>query len=258
MPNEPNQVILFFLLVTFLILGLSGFILAILFKYQQKHTAFLNNLEKVKSEHETTLLKSQLEIQETTLNNISKEIHDNIGLSLTLAKLNLNQEIELNNNENVSVAINLLTDAISNLRTLSRTLNSNYVLQNGLSKSLEKEIGYVLNTKNYDVRFEIVGDPFFLDASKELIIFRIAQEALNNAIKHSKATVIETHLIYNDQIIELKIKDNGIGFKYSKSHESFSGLNNIVQRANLLDGNCKIISKEGEGTTIIISIPLQS
>lgn len=256
MSNEPTQVILFFLLVTFLILGLSGFILAILFKYQQKHNAFINNLEKVKTEHETILLKSKLEIQEATLNNISKEIHDNIGLSLTLAKLNLNQEVESNENQNISVAINLLTDAISNLRTLSRTLNSNYVLQNGLSKSLEKEIGYVLNTKKYDVRFKVIGDPFFLDASKELIIFRIAQEALNNAIKHSRATIIETLLLYTDNKIELKIKDNGIGFNYSSNQQSYSGLNNIIQRTKMLNGNCKVQSKVSEGTTIIISIPL--
>lgn len=256
MQNEPGQLVFFFLLVTLLIASLSGFILAIMFKYQQKHSAYINNLDKIKTEHETLLLKSQLEIQEATLNKISKEIHDNIGLSLTLAKLNLTKEENLEIiNPNIKVAVDLLTDAISNLRNLSRTLNSDYVLKNGFCKSLQKEINYIQKSCKTQVQFEIQGEPFFLEASKELIIFRIVQEALNNAVKHSNASLIETKLLYKGNQLELSIKDNGKGFKYGSNEESYSGLKNIIQRANILEGICDIQSQDNIGTTIQISIP---
>ncbi len=258
MQSEPNQLILFFILVTLLVLCLSGFILAILFKYQQKHTAYLSTLEKVRTEHETLLLKSQLEIQEATLKNVSKEIHDNIGLSLTLAKLNLTKDPALNLKDNISTAINLVTDAINNLRTLSRTLNSDFVLEHGLCKSLEKEVDYVHKTTNLNVNLQIIGDPLFLSASKELIMFRIVQEALNNAVKHSKPSKITVELKYLPDQIKMNIADDGIGFEYGCNPKVYSGINNMWQRAHSLKGECIINSKLGQGTTIILTIPLKS
>src|SRR6266513_24872 len=85
-----DQIRLFLIVTTLLILFLVALISTILFLYQKKRIAFIKNFEEVKIDYEKNLLKTQLEIQEHTFQNISQEIHDNISLSLTLAKLNLN------------------------------------------------------------------------------------------------------------------------------------------------------------------------
>src|SRR5258705_12103501 len=76
--------------ITFILLLLTCFIVSILFIYRNKQVAYFETIEKLKLDHEKNILNVQLEIQEQTLQHISREIHDNISLSLTLAKLNLN------------------------------------------------------------------------------------------------------------------------------------------------------------------------
>ena len=75
---------------TLILLLLTSFVMSFLFIYQRKQISYFETIEKLKHDHEKNILKTQLEIQEQTLQHISREIHDNINLSLTLAKLNLN------------------------------------------------------------------------------------------------------------------------------------------------------------------------
>src|SRR4030095_10111024 len=105
MRAEYNEVIFMISVITCLILLLLGFIITVLLLYQKKQIAYNNNLSQIKSEYEKNLLATQLEIQENTLKNISREIHDNIGLSLTMAKLNLNT-IELSHYKDTNTKIN--------------------------------------------------------------------------------------------------------------------------------------------------------
>ena len=90
MQNPHYDLTLFILASTVLILLLAGFIVTILFLYRKKQLAYYKTVEELRLDYEKNLLHTQLEIQEQTLQHISREIHDNINLSLTLAKLNLN------------------------------------------------------------------------------------------------------------------------------------------------------------------------
>lgn len=255
MASQSTQIVVFFTIICLLVLLLIGFIVSIVFLYQKKSISYLTDIEKMKVEHERTLLKTQLEIQESTLQNISREIHDNIGLTLTLAKLTLNTSsngMEVQNKKSYE-AVQLITNAIDGLRSLSRTLNSDYVLNNGLIKSLEKELSYFKSIKAFNLDLKIIGNPIYLEASKELVIFRIAQEAYNNAIKHSNASKISTIIEYKKTCFLLKIIDNGKGFNYDDLTQK-SGLNNMIHRSQLLKGNCNIESNS-TGTTINLSIP---
>jgi two-component system sensor histidine kinase DegS len=100
----------------------------------------------------------------------------------------------------------------------------------------------------------------FLDSQKELVIFRIIQEAFNNIIKHAKATSVELELHYNHDHVKILIADNGKGFckesvEKNKSKGSTAGLNNMQKRASLFNGRTIIDSAIGAGTTILITIP---
>ncbi len=253
MPTQASELIFFFSIVFLLTLSLTGFILMLLLKDQQKQLSYQNNIDKIKSEQEQLILKSQIEAQEVIFKNISREIHDNIGLTLSLSKLHLN-----NVNKpctNVIVSTELITKAISNLRVISRTLNSEYILSSGFIQSLKKELGYISNVGKHDIKLEIKGNQKFLESSRELMLFRITQEIYNNAIKHSEAKTINTSITYDDINLNIIIQDDGKGFHYDPLKSNYLGLRNIQKRVELLHGRCEINSKQNVGTIISLSIP---
>ena len=105
MPDK-SQIIFFIIIPTILIFLLAGLIITILYFYQKRQIIYEKNLNALKLDFEKNILKTQVEIQEQTFQNISREIHDNISLSLTLAKLNLNT---INWNENQEIKKKRLT-----------------------------------------------------------------------------------------------------------------------------------------------------
>jgi signal transduction histidine kinase len=87
------------------------------------------------------------------------------------------------------------------------------------------------------------------------VLFRIAQEAINNIIKHAQATVIDIYLNYGINLFTMVITDNGAGFNLNETN-SGTGVQNIKKRAQLLKGNATFSSIENTGTRIKIEIPL--
>jgi len=259
-----NEIVFIVSVVTFLILSLLGFIITVLFLYQRKQIAYRNDLNQIRTEYEKNLLTTQLEIQESTLKNISREIHDNIGLSLTMAKLNLNT-IQLEDHKNTLVkvhsSIDFISKAIVDLSSISKSLNSDIILNHGLINALETEIKTLNYIGKVSIDFQVSGSPIFLEAQKELVAFRVVQEAINNCIKHSNAKQVWLNLDYLGDELNLSIKDDGEGFNVleklssRKNARNGSGLINIQNRAKLILGSSQIESSIGEGTTIKVIIP---
>ena len=263
MQTETNDIILFVLLITIILLFLMSFITAILFLYQKKSILYYKELEDVKNIHEKNLLQTQLEIQEQTFHDISREIHDNIGLSLTLAKLQLNTieySSKLKTIENIDSSIDLISKAINDLSDISKSFNSDAVKTHGLYNTLKAETEKINRSGKHKVEFIEEGNIVFLDANRELILYRIAQEALNNVLKHANASFIWIRLVYENTKIILSIEDNGAGFNNKdilncRSGKIHTGLNNIRNRTKTLNGNCMITSSPGNGTSICIIAP---
>ncbi len=119
-----------------------------------------------------------------------------------------------------------------------------------LRESIEKELNYVHDVNNIQAQLTISGIYYEPNSEKKLLIFRIVQEAVSNAIKHGKATEINVSLSYKLSIFSVQIVDNGKGFDVSKAENSKGlGLHNIFVRAKLL-GTIEIISDEGKGTSL--------
>lgn len=262
MQSEVNNIVTFLIVTTCLILLLCIFIITILYLYKRKQVAFQENLERLKIDYEKNLLKTQLEIHEQTLQQISREIHDNIGLSLTLAKLHLNT-INLNNEDQssdlINFSIDLISKSINDLSDISKSLNGEIIANNGLIKALEIEINKLKKLNCFNIQFTITGNPVFLDSQKELVLFRIVQEALNNVLKHAHAKNIHVGLHYHTDHINLMVRDDGSGFEHlnaeKRKEKNMSGLINMSHRAQLLNGSCTIESKLNKGTTIKIAAP---
>jgi signal transduction histidine kinase len=216
-------------------------------------------IEIIKSTHEKELLKTQLEIQEQTFNKISREIHDNISLGLTLSKLQLNNYIQSMDQKPplISTSIDLISKSLVDLNDISKSLDGNQLVTHGLINILESESAVLAKSGIYKVEFEVLGEPQYLDAETELILFRIFQEACNNIIKHAGANRIIIDLIYGKDSVSMKITDNGKGFNVDDTLgknelRKMAGLKNFNTRAKMIGAELKITSVENVGTTIHI------
>lgn len=235
------------------------------FKVKVKENNFIFVQQKIKALHEQTLLQTQLEIQEQTLKNISQEIHDNIGQVLSLVKININtmncDEPDLLQGKIDDSKI-LISKAIQDLRDLSRSLNTDYVVEMGLARSIEYELELIKKTGSFETLFSIEGNPYRLEQQKELILFRIVQEVLHNIIKHAKASLITVALQFEPEKFVLTVADNGIGFDISGLKENNYagtglGIRNMHNRAKMINTDFIINSDLTKGTTITLTIPSQ-
>ena len=135
-------------------------------------------------------------------------------------------------------------------------MSSEIILNNGLIKALEFETKQMQKSGLYHISLKVTGNCVFLDAHVELVLFRIAQEALNNIIKHAAASLINIELAFNKKSLQLIFKDNGKGFNFENNNVLGTGLVNMKKRANTLNGNLLVLSRPGVGTEINIEIPI--
>ena len=261
MQNNSNDITILLLITTFLIMLMAAFILAILFFHRKKQIRYQEKLAEVEADYEKNLVKTQLEIQEQTSKNISREIHDNINLSLTLAKLHLHT-LDWNDSEKsgekVNLSIDLLSKSIAELSDISKGLNADVIIQHGLLMAIEEELHRIRQAGLFAIEFKLAGTPVYMDSQKELIIFRIIQEAFNNIIKHAQAVKASLLMNYNEIELTIAIHDDGKGFDIELSAlNRQAGLKNMETRTKMLDGQMNISSQPGQGTTLNFTIPFE-
>lgn len=250
--------LLVFLLGTFILLSFSLFVVLIILQYKKRQQLF--KLETINLEHQfqSQLLNTKLEVQEQAYKYLSEEIHDNVGQELSLVKLHLytlSLNCQQDSKETIQNATEVLSKAINDLRIISHNLNGNFISKNGLLEALHKEVNYVNSAKSLQVNLYVSGIVFSFPPDIELLIFRIIQESLNNAIKHSKATNVDVTLDYRVDHVYILIKDNGVGFDTNEIEQSKSlGLMNIAARANLLKAKLNISSEFNIGTSISLAL----
>ena len=232
-----------------------GIIIIILFLVFQKRKSQLI-LEKKETEQKLLqeIAKTQIEIKETTLRNLSWELHDNIGQLLSVAKIQLNH---IDANREAKEEVNqTLSKSIKELRALSRISNPEYLENIDLIEALEIEINRFNRLNFIKASIEIKGDKHHLNKNENLITFRIIQEFFSNSIKHSRATKLNVSLDYQTNFLYITVHDNGIGFDTSDQNLKGLGLINIENRAKLIKAEAKLTSANNKGTQLSIKIPL--
>ena len=206
-----------------------------------------------------------VENQENEQNRIAKEIHDGIGQMLTGLKFSL-ESINLDDPEKATQKIEYLKklslDIIKGVRTATFNLMPPELSDHGivpsltkltqeLSKLTGKEILFY-NKSNFDLR---------LDSLIEINIYRLTQEAINNALKYANSTHIIVQLSHSDSILSITIDDNGKGFdivaaEKKRTSESGMGILFMKERIQYINGRVFINSILNEGTRITFNIPI--
>lgn len=255
--HKDEELIVLIIAGTIMLLLLGIFIISFLFFYQRKHNQNAVDKEQLQARFQQELLKTQVEMQEQTLNHISREIHDNVTQVLSFVKLNLAIPAKATPEEaeqKINESRNLVAQVINDLRDLSKSLSYEHILQLGLVQTMEIEVERINKSGIINIELAIGGDAHNLGEERELVLFRIFQESLNNALKHSGADQLKVSLDYFEHLFNLTIQDNGKGFSADEQHNSGSGLRNIVNRAALIGATAVIDSAPGKGCCIKIAI----
>lgn len=261
MSAEVSEVVIIVLAGTFLMLLLVIFIVSFFFVHQnrlQKH-----KLEKaaLQAQFEQEILNAENEIQDSTMKHISRELHDNVGQMLTLVKIQLNNLTEeIPNNKKISEARSFVANVLTDIRALSKSLNSDNLLQEGLVSAINFELERVKYLGIYNLEFNFDKSETAINPKNEILIFRIFQELLQNCLKHSQAKNITVNLVESPQCLNLEVVDDGIGFDFQtkiqqSGYKSGAGLSNLIHRANLMNGTLSFEKGIPKGTRAHLTIP---
>lgn len=208
-----------------------------------------------------------LETQEIERQRIARELHDSTVQNLTglvhkselCIKLididTIRAKLELNTMSNtLKIIINEMRGIIYNLKPM--TLDDL-----GLTITVQRYANRIISLNNIQVKMTYNEEPTNILPVVKLTVFRVIQEACVNIVKHACATLINIDLKYEDNSINVSIKDNGIGFDVEKSYRneqsSSFGISIMKERISLLSGTIEIKSEEENGTDVVISVPLE-
>lgn len=254
-PNELESIIVVGSIVVVMLAVFSALGFVAFFNKKRK---LLIEKEFMKSSFEKMILQSQLEIQEQTFNSISQEIHDNVGQILSLVKVQLNimEEKETTDRGLLDDARENISKAMTDLRDIAKGLSSERIRVVGLASTVELEVQRINRIGIVHIRLLIEGTEMKIDNQKQLILFRVIQESLQNIIKHAGASAVQIHFLYRENALEIRISDNGRGFAFHQEELAYKGLGlqNIFKRMEMIGGKAHIESVVQEGTTVTLKI----
>ncbi|WP_299886947.1 ATP-binding protein [uncultured Lacinutrix sp.] len=263
MSTSNSEITVTIVISTILLLLFVAVIIYFLFKHQYKRHLHNKEIIELKESFNKILLNSKIEIQEQTLDHISKELHSNISQSASLININLSEilmKCNDDNKENVIETKHLAKQLLSELKSISTALNTDYIMKIGFSRALEKELERVSKSMKYPAIITKNGNAFKLNPEKGIILFRLCQEVINNIINYANATRIIVNLNYAANELVLEIEDNGIGFNINNTKEQIdkkgsTGMINMNKRAKVINATLSISSEINKGTKVSIRIP---
>lgn len=256
MGNDNTTMVI--IITTLTVIVMVVVIIVIFSVFQNRKIKLLLDKRADKIRFEEEIIKSQLETQEQTLQNISWELHDNVGQLLSVAKMQLNilqPSIDESQKGILDETSDIISKSLQEIRTLSRLLNPDTVTNMGLKKSIELELLRFNRLNFLKASLEVYGNPKPINQKDEIILFRILQEFLSNSIKHAKAKTLKVNLQYFKDSLIITAKDTGVGFD-EKKIEKGSGLINMKKRAKLIGADLELKSKKNQGVTLILNYPL--
>jgi len=262
MPDtQYKEVLISVLACMVLFLVLASIILLFVFKYQQRRRVQQMQVLELQQQFKEQSLRSQIEIQEQTFQAISQEIHDNVGQVLSLAKVQINiiRESKLYQPDLLDDLNDNLRKAMSDLRDLSSSLNSERLRNRIIHEAIMDEAERINRTGLIQATVDVEGIFKDMHPQKKLILYRIVQESLQNCLKHAVATQINIVCQYRSEDMIIQIDDNGIGFDPEAviATGKGQGLINMRTRVHLTGGNHIIKSVLQKGTQITLTIPYE-
>jgi PAS domain S-box-containing protein len=224
--------------------------------------------KKIIEQHEQRkyLARRLVDLLEKDRRDVAMMLHDEIGQILTSVKMDLEAvETRLEpgpSSERLAKAKDKTVDILKTIKNISAELRPTPLESLGLVPSVRSLIDGIKECAGFNIRFYTKGISERLEPEKELALYRILQEALSNAAKHSEAGEVFVNLIRRDDEVLLTVEDDGKGFDYYQaikmphSKESPLGISIMRERAAQFGGSFRIESQPGKGTEVMVEIPI--
>lgn len=257
---QSSEIVIFLVtgIIFFTLLGC--FLVYFIIMYNKKQL----EQKRLEAQYQQAILESQTEIQQELLNHVSSEIHDNLGQVASLLKIQLHT-LPLEKDSPALPKLNeskeLLGKLILDLKLLSVSLNTDFIAEAGLVAALQKETERINQLGTVAVALQGPAEALPLDAGKTLFLYRMAQEILNNMLKHARCTQIGIRLSYSNGTLVAVFEDNGVGFAVDETlaqsaSKQQSGLRNLQKRCEMIHGSVEINSELGRGSKFVITLPV--
>lgn len=241
-------------------------ILLLLYAYKQRAKSMKQRdelhalaMEKEKQNSKISTLTALLEGQEQERGRLARDLHDGLGglLSGTKHQLSyLDPHQSENIEEGISKSIKQIDGAVEELRRVAHNLMPDLLVKYGLEVAIQEFASRISNSA-LDIHTEFINYNNSLSEEKQLIIYRIIQELVNNTIKHADASEIIIQISQEENMLNLTVEDNGKGFDHKGLNvKKTAGFHNIESRVQFLKGTMNIISELNIGTSIELQIPI--
>lgn len=262
--------------LSFLLLGL--FITSILFFKNRQKSIKANfqlyiaeeeidkayqQVDNLLQNQEIKLAYAKLEAKDETQRRMGKELHDRIGVMLSTIKLHFTElsdrlnTLQVDSKDKQFKAIELLDETVNEVRRISHDLQNGVLIKMGLAYAVKDLCDAIRDSDRIEVELQIYGMKERIPNNLEVNIYGIIKELIGNVLKHSKAQKLTVYLHRHDQLLNLIVEDNGIGFNPKKvDKKDGTGLKNIAFRAAELNGTCHFDPVDKKGTTVVIDIPI--
>ncbi len=247
--QKPWFIIFVFVLVILLIVGLVSFIGFTRTRKQHK-------IDQIRIEEQQKGLTAVIQAQENERKRIAKDLHDGIVQQLGGLKLGLQKAFMDSETEESNKLVKVLDDSTKELRDLSHKMMPRALSELGLIPALEDMLENSLGHSDIKYQFEHFGINSRFNENIEIALYRIAQELINNVIKHSNANKVNIQLFKTSSDILLIVEDNGKGIDVLQ-HKKGIGLMNISSRLDTINGRVNFEPSPESGTLVTIKIPIQ-
>jgi signal transduction histidine kinase len=255
MESGNNESILIAIItITILFFLFSVFIVSYFLIYRRNQKRYQERMVLFQKEFERQKLESQVELQEMTYKHIAKELHDNIGQLMGTTKM-LISVVDRQSEEQGGIlaeADQTLSKAIQEIRQLSRSLDNEWLEQFELCENLQNEMSRINSSGRVNVDLFCSRD-IALDKPSQIILFRVIQEGIQNALRHANPSNIEVR-VEDKESVTVEVKNNGLPLP---DHFFGMGTNNMRKRVEVLGGDIEWVS-DASYTVVRIRIPQKS
>jgi len=266
--DKNNKLLIFLIIGLLVIVSFLGYLRINFLKKKKKIAEQEKLIEAQKltnalKEHELKEIDKLLEGQEKERLKIANDLHDNLGSLMATLKLNFqnlkrNSQTTLEEEELLFIKTDaMLDEAYQKIRGIAHSKNAGVIANEGLLPAIMNMAKKATVPGRLTVQVVPFGLDERIDNAIEVNIFRMVQEILTNAIKHSEANEITIHLTQHHDSLNIIIEDNGKGFiPKNRDKKEGMGLPNIEKKVEHMGGTFTIDSTQGKGTSILIDLPL--
>jgi len=199
-----------------------------------------------------------LRAQEEERGRVARDLHDEVNQALTAVLLRLEalgQDVPSAQRADVDEIKRLALQTMDELVNLARQLRPAALDDHGLVTAIEAQVRGFGERTGIQARLETTGDPAGLDDDKQIVIYRVAQEALLNAGRHARASRVDVALAAGSDGASLRVADDGSGFDPAAARADGLGLEGMAERARLVGGQLDLRSAPGAGTELTLRVP---